>query len=273
MAFAHNLTIHPQSRALLEGIVAHSSQAVLLHGPAGVGTLTIARALADALQKDNPVLTLGPIEGKDISIDQIRQLYSETHSVETSAKIVIIDDADTMSHPAQNAFLKLLEEPPRNIIFIMLAHNVQLLLPTIHSRVETIEIRPAAPKEMKAFIQKLTQDTTLQAQIAFLAPGLPAHASRLVDDQEILQAHAQLTRDARSFIEGETYDRLILANSYAQQREAAISFVTMVGKLLMFMLHKQYVAAERLDAVGDALDHLQENANVKLQLTRLSLTL
>lgn len=273
MVFAPKLIIHDQSRKLLNGFLAHPSHALLLHGPQGVGTYTIASAVAGTIHADSLITTLRPIDGKDITIDQVRQLYVETHSVETSPKIVIVDEADTMSHPAQNAFLKLLEEPPQNVIFIMLAHNMQLLLPTILSRVKCIELRPISPEPMIKFISSLTNDPTTQAQIAFLAPGLPAQAVRLTADHDILQTHAQLTRDARSFIEGETYDRLILVNSYAQQRDSAIAFVGMVGKLLVFMLHKQHVSPERLHTVSDVLDHLQENANVKLQLTQLSLSL
>ena len=53
---------------------------------------------------------------------------------EAERKVYLIEDADTMNVPAQNAALKLLEEPPRGVILLLCAANAETLLETVRSR-------------------------------------------------------------------------------------------------------------------------------------------
>ena len=273
MPFAPNLVIHPVTRKHLDSFLKSPAHAVILYGEDGVGLTSIATELAVILSPSQPQIEIAPIDGKDISIDQIRTLYSATQSVESSGKVVVIDDAHTMSNAAQNAFLKLLEEPPARVHFILVAHDKNTLLPTIQSRTEVINILNVPHAAMKSFIDSLTADTTLHAQLGFLAGGLPAKAKRLVDTPEILQSTGDMTRDARTFLQGEYYDRLLLANKYAGNRESAIDFVTMVGQLLIHTLRRQTDQSSKLESIARTIDRLHQNSNVKLQMIDLSLGL
>jgi DNA polymerase III delta prime subunit len=115
-------------------------QSLLLSGYTGVGLLTIARALADVFITDE----LHPQDSKNniddqsgtITVEMIRGLYDKTRAKYTKKQVIIIDNADRMSHGAQSAFLKLLEEPNSQIHFILTAHAPQKLLSTIRSRVQ-----------------------------------------------------------------------------------------------------------------------------------------
>jgi DNA polymerase-3 subunit delta' len=62
-------------------------------------------------------------------------------------RVVVIDDADTMNRSAQNALLKILEEPPKNTLLILVAHRVGALIPTIRSRAQVINMH-APPLEV-----------------------------------------------------------------------------------------------------------------------------
>ncbi len=57
-------------------------------------------------------------------------------------RVVIIDDADTMNRNAQNALLKILEEPPKNTVLILVTHRLGALIPTIRSRAQVIHFQP-----------------------------------------------------------------------------------------------------------------------------------
>lgn len=59
-------------------------------------------------------------------------------------RVVILDDADTMNRNAQNAILKVLEEPPERTLLILIAHRLGAMIPTIRSRCRTIEFYPLA---------------------------------------------------------------------------------------------------------------------------------
>lgn len=96
----------------------------------------IAQELNFDLKKSNPdLLTINP--DKSIKIDQIRKIHtflSKKSWQGQSKKLVIINQADSMTQPAQNAFLKTLEEPPANSHLILTAQNKTALIDTIISR-------------------------------------------------------------------------------------------------------------------------------------------
>lgn len=73
---------------------------------------------------------------KEIRVDQIRALSADACLLpnEAGRKVYIIEDADTMNIPAQNAALKLLEEPPLASVFLLCCQNAMQLLPTVRSR-------------------------------------------------------------------------------------------------------------------------------------------
>lgn len=81
---------------------------------------------------------------KEMTVDQIRALSADSVVLpnEASRKVYIIEDADLMNIQAQNAALKLLEEPPTHVVFILCAENTQLLLPTVRSRCSERIVRP-----------------------------------------------------------------------------------------------------------------------------------
>ncbi|MCB1530243.1 MAG: DNA polymerase III subunit delta' [Rhodospirillales bacterium] len=68
-----------------------------------------------------------------------------TPSEQGGWRIVIVDDADTMNRNAQNALLKILEEPPPRVLLILIAHRAGAMIPTIRSRCRTFSF-PALPR-------------------------------------------------------------------------------------------------------------------------------
>ena len=73
---------------------------------------------------------------REISVDQIRDVIADAQVLpnEAARKVYIIDRADTMNIAAQNAALKLLEEPPAGVVFLLCTTNAAQLLPTVRSR-------------------------------------------------------------------------------------------------------------------------------------------
>ncbi len=73
---------------------------------------------------------------RELTVDQIRAVTADAYILPSEAerKVTIIRDAGDMNVSAQNAFLKLLEEPPRHAAFLLCTENPALLLPTVRSR-------------------------------------------------------------------------------------------------------------------------------------------
>lgn len=147
----------PQLLQLLQS--AHRKElnhhAFLFCGPAGIGKKTAAGAFAAALNctahtqpcpgclscrktaaGTHPDVRWIKPEGKTIKIDQMRSLKSSAYLKphESYYQIGIISGADQLTPEAANCILKMLEEPPPNTVFILLAANPAALLPTVRSR-------------------------------------------------------------------------------------------------------------------------------------------
>ena len=79
---------------------------------------------------------------KEIVVDQVRELAMDAPVLpnEAERKVYIIEDADRMNLNAQNAALKLLEEPPQGVIFLLCVENPGLMLETVRSRCAVINV-------------------------------------------------------------------------------------------------------------------------------------
>ena len=77
---------------------------------------------------------------REITVDQIRAMAADAVVLpnEAARKVYLIEDADKMNTQAQNAALKLFEEPPAAACFLLCVTNAALLLPTVRSRCETV---------------------------------------------------------------------------------------------------------------------------------------
>lgn len=272
--FAPELSINTVSRRLLVAYLSNPSHALILVGETGRGVTTIALELAKSLNNRRTPILLEPVDGKDIAIDAIRELYVSTHSINEQAQVVIIDNSDKMSFPAQNAFLKLLEEPPEKVYFILVVHNPYHLLPTIKSRSETIEIKPINKLDSQQIINHQTNDLTMQKQIMFLASGRPALISRLINNVDYFNQRHDTVKQTRNFLEQSIFYRLCIINEI-KDRESAVDFLEMAGSLLRFSLNKSFDPrlGYQLRVIANAIDSAKDNSNIKLTLISVALTL
>jgi DNA polymerase III subunit gamma/tau len=129
------------SEAIKKGKISH---AYLFTGPKGVGKTSIARILAheiNNLSYDNEKSHLDIIEidaASNRRIDDIRDLRDKVHIAPVSAKykVYIIDEVHMLTMESFNALLKILEEPPTHIVFILATTEVHKLPATIISRTQ-----------------------------------------------------------------------------------------------------------------------------------------
>lgn len=115
------------------------------------------------------ILCISPEKGKKIiSISQIRDmgLTLSARPNEAAFRMVLILSADRMNPQAQNALLKMLEEPPEKTFFILIADKISLLLPTIISRCRKIRFKPLTDTVIE---QQLINDFKVDRQSAHIA--------------------------------------------------------------------------------------------------------
>ncbi|NIW78927.1 MAG: AAA family ATPase, partial [Calditrichae bacterium] len=124
--------------------------------------------LVEALQEKarNPYQRL-TFSGKNtfIGIDTIRELKREARFklYEGKKKVFIISEADKMRVEAANALLKLLEEPPHNLMLILTTANIYKILPTIKSRCQLIKFSQLPQEKMETLLRQYGPDSDQRA--------------------------------------------------------------------------------------------------------------
>ncbi len=168
----HESVIQHLQNAIESGKVSH---AYILHGEEGSGKKTLAAAFAKTLQceegsrsscnhciscmqadsNNHPDILWVTHEKASIGVDDIRNQVNGDIQIKPYSrryKIYIIDSADKLTEAAQNALLKTMEEPPEYAVIILLANNINRLLPTVLSRAVLLSLRPVDKQLIKEFL-------------------------------------------------------------------------------------------------------------------------
>lgn len=120
---------------------------------------------------------------KNILVDQIRELLKDAYKkpFENGKKVYIVAYGDEMNEQAQNAFLKLLEEPPEYAVFVILAENTESLLLTVRSRCETIKFPPVPREKIKEILENSYQNIKNADFLARYSGGNIEKAKKLAE--------------------------------------------------------------------------------------------
>ena len=153
-------TIEQLQGALIKGKISH---AYLFVGPRGCGKTSVARIFAHEInhfdyQLEDSYIDIIEIDAATFtSVDNIRELREKAMIMPTLGKykVYIIDEVHMLSNSAFNALLKILEEPPEHVIFIMATTNPEKIPATIISRTQIYRFNLAEPKVMQDFLRSV----------------------------------------------------------------------------------------------------------------------
>lgn len=119
-----------------------------------------------------------------ITVDEIRKLngFLGLSAPDGGRRIVLIDTVDQMNTAAANAVLKLLEEPPAKVVFLLVSHQPGGLLPTIKSRCRVLRFDPLPQNDLTAIVSQTGHDLTPEQETAIsaLAQGSAGRAIELL---------------------------------------------------------------------------------------------
>lgn len=215
----------------------------------------------------------GKTHEKNIPVEAVRENigFLSRYPLVGKKRILIIDDAHRLSHGAQNALLKTLEEPNETSVLILVTHDAAVLLDTVHSRLQRVSFSPVTGEEMTGLGSLDHADRFL---LSFGRPGIVVKALR---DTEGFSTMKTLLRRLVNVRELSVSERLRLAEDLA--RESAS--VSELLEWLAFSARKR-AYEEGHDRVREACQFLEDivkaqrvlrgtQANVRLQLEKLFL--
>jgi len=233
---------HSRATTLLQQSLRNGqlSHAYLFVGPPHVGKFTLAIKLAQAVNCDSEsrpcqectscrriaaskhsdihVVDLISVEKKEIGIRQVAEMQTAAHlpPFEGKYKVFIFDRAEMLSHEAANSLLKTLEEPPPNILIILLTAKESALLPTIASRCQRVELRPLPLGTVRDVLVKDYQITQDKADLlSRLSGGCLGWALLALGDESLLSDREQRLADFTRLCAASTRDRLAYAADLA----------------------------------------------------------
>lgn len=169
------------------------SHAYIFAGKRGVGKTTMAKAFADVLT-DGSVADVTLITNEHygidsksdvVAVDTIRAASGDMYMKPYLAdkRVFIIPNAEKMNAQAQNALLKIFEEPPAYCVIILITQNDNMLLQTIRSRAVTVRFGSLSDEDVKGYA--LNNGKNIPDIIVKLASGSIGMAQELSEKEEL----------------------------------------------------------------------------------------
>ena len=234
-----------------------TNQSVLFSGEEGIGKTTLAFYLAHTLlclkkgkepcqncescleyqKKCHPdFLAVSPEKGL-ISIEKVREIinFLSFKPKLSGLKIVIIDDSEKMTKEAQNALLKILEEPNLDNLIILVSSYPEKLLPTILSRLLVIKFSLAKKKEIIDYLVKeFSLSLDKAEEIAQMSQGKIAEAIKLLE-KDYFQEKMKAKEILKKIIKGNEIEKILIIEE--DLKEEKINFFL---KEWLSILRKDY---------------------------------
>ena len=294
----NKLLLHPIVSNQLDNFAAKPSHALLVVGYEGIGKSTICKLLTIRLLKLSdeskletyPHLKIIQPDDKSISIEAIRELKQFTKlKISSQAneiqRVIVIEHAETLTIEAQNALLKLLEEPPTDTVLILATTTSQALLPTIRSRSQTINIKQPTREAIVEYFEDYGFKIASINQAYLLSGGLVGLMSSLLEGKDD-HPLSKTVLVARKLLQATTFDRLTMVDSLSKQRDEYMRLLLVLQQMSHAAL-EQAVTKEMTTTIAQTIKRWQcilketyaaetallTNAQPKLVLTNLLLNL
>ena len=321
-------------RALGESIEKNAlSHALLIEGGNGSGKHTLAKEIAKALLCENGTDKNVPLpcsscrachlvennlapdvhfisrgDRATLGVDAVREMIKDTAmaSTEFDHKIYIFEDAHTMTAGAQNALLKIMEEPPKGVTILLLTESADNMLTTVRSRARLLRMQRFTREDIFSYLSQQRQELILPYQskkeeldeLLMLSDGSIGSAMRLLTPESaaIAKSEREETLAVLSALSQKSYATLHKAISALPQKreemkEALLMLQNAVCDLILHTRAEEppfsffpssrsipeHLTAMRIstlfafhDAIETTIEELDRNANIQMTVTMLT---
>lgn len=243
------------------------SHGYIFFGEPEVGKYFFAKHLAHLLEtgefdiSDRPLqdaLILDDATGIDAMRDLKNFLWQKPNI--SKKRIVIINNSENLTPEAQNAILKITEEPPENAMLVLIVNQLDNLLPPLLSRMQKIYFGRLSDEEMAEFSKK----SKIKSAVIDLSFGRPGRASRLDSDTNT----AEMEKYAQQFLKSSGPSRSGLIKDLVEAQKEKPEVLDLFLESLILILRKDPV--KNAGVLRDVLHRLflikSYNVNKRLQL-------
>ena len=283
--------------ALRTGRLPH---AVLLIGEAGCGAGFAARCLAaDYLypqggphaeavlkQEDTECLVLqGEGASGQIPVKRVREMREAIQhsalSTDAAGRVLFIYGAQNLNGSSANAMLKIIEEPPEGVLFLLTATSAATVLPTIRSRCAAYTIAPVPAADCAALLRDRGLPAALADELAFVYEGHVGNALRAFQDAAARTALARAKELCGYAAQNDTYRALVLVTQYERDREGFLALLWQLDQVCSDVLRRPgygascggirpEAAADILRAGAETRRAVTANGNLRLAVALLA---
>lgn len=244
--------------------------ALLLEGEVGCGKTHFARLTACAalcgseqkpcgtcrscrliLQDTHPdVKVVSPdTADKPYAVSALRELILSCYVLPNDGekKVYILRNIHEMSEQAQNTLLKIIEEPPAHVIFILTCQSRARILPTILSRVVTLTISPCSEELCaKALMERIPSAEEEQCfNLARQCGGNIGRALTILQDERLSGIHSDAQEAAQLICGGSEFDLLCLLNRYNRKKDDFLLLLEELRQIFVQVIRQKNGAADK----------------------------
>ncbi len=172
-----------------------------------------------------------------LNVATVREVSSTVsfRPTESPWKIAIVSDAETMQETAQEAFLKTLEEPPSYAVILLLASDLEPILPTIQSRCSVVRFGSSPQDEISRALQASGLSGDDAETIAAVAGGSPGWAFRAANDRSLLESRRAELSEAQRVVNASPYDQLVacfrMADDFGKDRDGTYRRISLLQRV------------------------------------------
>ena len=282
--------VHLQTGKRIESFIAAPSHALSLSGEPGAGKGMAARYIAACILQtelksveNHPYVHILDGQASKTGIDEVRKVQTfltlKVPGADSLKRAVIIENLDYLRHEAQNALLKMIEEPPADTIIIVTFSLNTRVLPTLHSRMQSVNIMPLDLEyAVKTLESKFNKKVITQNY--YMSGGLAGLLAALLSREE----HHPLVlaiNEARNIIKMSRFQRLSRVDALLKNKELSPGLLLDGLYRLVDAGYKQSLNvapktskelktyASRLNLIEQSIHDLQDNVQAKLVFSRL----
>lgn len=218
-----------------------------------------------------------------LTIAEIRLLRTVSASIKKDViSIYVLHNFQTATVEAQNAFLKVLEEPSKSAIFVLLTDSDDKLLDTIKSRVQIYEIDSIQKTEVIKTISSNgdIQDSELLNRIYMAFGGSLDVVIKSANNEAYRGEVLEIITDAKDFLSGGIDTRLKITEKYYKDSNKAVLLLDVLRSILSLKINKidASITAKSINKIDQSIkviaetkEALNSNGNIKIILDNLSL--